>query len=263
MNPLARVQDDFQSFMLRAAADIERHVVGTERVPVATRLAIYGDGYASRLIEALEANYPALAKLLGPEDFVALGEEYVRAHESTFTSIRYYGAALADFLAAHTEYAVIPVLPELARWEWSMTEVFDAADTDSIGVDALAQIAPQQWAGLSFDFHPSLRRLALHWNVPPLWKAITDEAKRPEFAVTESPTEWLLWRQELRTFFRSLTLAEAQALDAARRGENFGTICGVLTEHFSETETPARAAGFLRGWVESGVIVGACDDDRA
>src|SRR5687768_15351439 len=209
MSSLLRVQDDFQSFMLRASRDVESHVVGTERVSVATRLAIYGDGYCSRLIEALEANYPALAKLLGPEDFATLGTAYVRTYDSTFTSVRYYGGELAQFLAVGQEYARAPVLTELARWEWAMTEAFDAADAEAVKVTALAQVAPQQWAELCFKFHSAVRQLALFWNVPQIWKALTDNAERPQAAIQAEPAPWLLWRENLQTYFRSLKAPEA------------------------------------------------------
>jgi hypothetical protein len=255
VNPLARIQEDFQAFMLHREAAIERHVIGTTRVPIATRLAIYGDGYCSRLIEALQANYPALAQLLGPEDFGVLGTAYVRAHQSSFRSVRYYGCELPEFLGTHPEYAQVPVLAELARWEWAMTEAFDAADATPVGVSALAIVAPEQWAELRFEFHPSLRRLSLFWNVPSMWKALTgeDEERLPP-SVQLEPTEWLLWREDLQTYFRSLQTVESAALDAARRGAAFGEICVGLSEHLSEEETPARAAGYLRRWIESGLI---------
>jgi hypothetical protein len=255
MATLARTQDDFQAYMLRKEATIEAHVVGTSRVPVATRLAIYGDGYASRLIEALEANYPALAKLLGA-DFITLGTAYVRAHDSRFRSVRYYGADLAAFLAAQPEYARAPVLAELARWEWAMTEAFDAADAAPLDTGALARVAPEQWAHLRFTFHPALRRLALFWNVPPLWKAHTNDTERPQLSMSEEAGEWLLWREDLRTFFRSLQKPEAQALDAARDGATFGELCEGLANHFPENEVPMRAAGYLRQWVDSGIVTG-------
>ena len=69
MSALTRVQGDFQDYLLRGAAAVQEHVIGSARVPVATRLAIYGGAYGSRLAEALESNFPALAKLLGETDF--------------------------------------------------------------------------------------------------------------------------------------------------------------------------------------------------
>src|SRR5690349_11342735 len=104
MSALVRVQEDFQALLLGRESGIDAHVVGTVRVPIATRLGIYSEAYSSRLIEALQANFPALAKLLD-EDFAALGEAYVRANDSTFRSIRYYGAGVPEFLAAHADFS--------------------------------------------------------------------------------------------------------------------------------------------------------------
>ena len=38
MSRLPQIQGDFQSYLLRGDPAIEAHVVGTERVPIATRL---------------------------------------------------------------------------------------------------------------------------------------------------------------------------------------------------------------------------------
>jgi putative DNA-binding protein len=258
MSRLPRIQGDFQGYLLGGAATaIEQHVIGTQKVPIATRLSIYGDGYVSRLIEALEANFPILSRLLGEEDFGTLGAAYVRSHDSPFFSIRYYGDGLARFLATDPAYAGSPVLADLARWEWAMGEVFDAADAEPIRTDALARVAPESWAGLRFDWHPSVRRLALAWNAPPIWKAVSDEAEPPEVAYSAEPVEWLLWRQDLRTYFRSLQAAEAAALDAARERQSFGELCALLSQKLGEAEAPQKAAAFLRDWIESGLIVAA------
>jgi hypothetical protein len=252
---LPQIQVDFQSYLLGGdPAAITAHVAGTQRVPIATRLGIYGDGYCSRLVEALAANFPVLSELLGEADFEKLGLEYVRTHPSPFFSIRYYGNALADFLATEPHYAGAPVLAELARWEWAMTEVFDAADAHPIGVEALSRIAPEQWADLRFEWHPSVRRLALVWNAPQLWKTVSEHAEPPEVTLSATPVEWLLWRQELRTYFRSLQPAEAAVLDAAREGRPFGDLCALLSAQLGEAHAPARAGGFLREWVESGLL---------
>jgi hypothetical protein len=266
MGRLPEIQTDFQSYLLNGDAGIEAHVVGTERVPIETRLAIYGDGYRARLAEALQANFPVLAELLGEADFETLAAAYIRTHESPFFSIRYYGNALRDFLATAPEYAGAPVLAELARWEWAMTEVFDAPDAESIAVADLARVAPEDWAELRFEWHPSVRHLALSWNAPQIWKAVSDGAGAsqgsesrdvPEVAYSPEPVEWLLWRHELRTFFRSLQPGEAVALTAAREGQSFGAICALLAADCGETAAPAQAAGFLRTWVESGLLTAA------
>ena len=111
MSRLPDIQEAFQRFLLAGdSAEIGSLVVGTQRVPIETRLGIYGDGYRSRLIEALQTTFPVLANLLGETDFQSLATQYVNAHDSTFFSIRYYGDQMADFLAGDAEYSKAPIL---------------------------------------------------------------------------------------------------------------------------------------------------------
>jgi hypothetical protein len=256
MAAIESIENDFQSFLLTGGAAIERSVVGTERVSVATRLAIYGNAYRSRLIETLEGHYPALLALMGEAAFGELAAEYVQAHDSTFASIRYYGGALGAFLAAHPEHEACPWLCELARFEWAMTEVFDAADATPIEARSLAEIAPQDWAELRFELHPALRRLDLMWNAPALWRALTAAEPAPPAEPQAQQISWLLWRRELQIFFRPLAPAEAAALAAVCAGQSFGELCDGLSLVLNEEQAPAAAAGFLREWVHSGMIIG-------
>jgi hypothetical protein len=262
VSSLESLENEFQSFLLTRAVGIEQRVVGSARVPIATRLAIYGNAYRARLAETLEAHYPALLSLLGAEEFNNLCSAYIDAHDSHFASIRFYGADLAALLTDHAHYKSTPLLGELARFEWAMTEVFDAADATPLNVQALATIAPTEWAGLAFDVHPSLRRLDLNCNAPELWKALTADRAPPQAACEEPAVAWLLWRRELQIYFRPLAGPEAAALDAVRGGQSFGELCVTLCAACSEAAAPARAAGYLREWVESGMIIGthACEE---
>jgi hypothetical protein len=256
------LENDFQGFLLQGRADIEERVVGTARVPIATRLAIYNNAYRARLAETLAAHYPALLALLGAESFDQLCAAYIDAHQSTFASIRYYGAELAALLASHAHYKAQPLWAELARFEWAMTEVFDAADAAAIDAATLAHIDPASWAALTFELHPALRRLDLEWNAPPLWKALTQNEPAPAPAAQHPAVAWLLWRRELQIYFRPLTATEAQALDAVRAGQSFGAVCELLCEFFGDAAAPGRAAGYLREWVESGLIVGTATSEE-
>ena len=135
-----------------------------------------------------------------------------------------------------------PVLAELARWEWAMTEVFDAADAAPLTHAALARCPPGQWAQLRFRWHPSVRRLDLSWNVPQLWQALTDASERPGRTCSAAPLAWLLWREELATYFRSLPPAEAAVLDAARAAGPSASCARRCAPRLGEAEAPARAA---------------------
>ncbi len=250
------IQRCLQAFVLDGAREIEQHIVGTTQLDVATRLAIYGNAYRARLTEALASNYPAIAKLLGADDFGALAAAYIASHVSRRPSIRFYGDELSRFLAADAHYHDAPLLAELAAWEWSMTEVFDAADASAIDIEMLTRVPPLQWAELRFAFHPAMRRLDLRWNVPQLWKALTGDSERPQPELAAEPRAWLLWRAGLQIVFRSLDPAEAAALSTVCDGRTFGEMCVQLCGHVNDEEAPTRAAGYLRGWVESGLVVG-------
>ena len=263
MSRLPDIQEAFQRFLLTGDSAIESHVVGTQRVPVETRLGIYGAGYRSRLIEALQSTFPVLAELLGETDFQTLADRYVETHESTYFSIRYYGDQLADFLAGDAHYSQAPILVELARWEWAMAAAFDAADAEPIDSSAFAQLAPEDWAELRFEWSPSVQVIGLEWNAPQLWKAVTEESERPDPSLSlepgqdQQPTSYLIWRRDLQLYFRPLAQAEAAVIAASRAAHSFGELCVLLCEHLDESAAAPHAAGFLRGWVESGLIVGA------
>ena len=257
MSALARVQREFQDYLLRGESAVEAQVVGTARVPVTTRLGIYAGAYRSRLAEALESNYPVLARLLGAPDFEALASKYITAHDSPFFSIRYYGDALPKFLATREDYAAAPVLAELAQWEWAMTTVFDAADAPPLRAEELGRIPPERWAQLRLRWHPSVQRLTLWWNVPQLWQALSEDQERPDMKLAAAPVEWLLWRENLTSYFRSLPPTEARVLDAARSGWPFGELCTLLCEELGDSEAPAQAAVLLRTWIGSGLIISA------
>jgi hypothetical protein len=253
---LATLQDRLQARVLAGERAIEAHVVGNSAEDVTARLAIYSGAYRTRLTEALASNYPALAKLLGAPDFGTLADRYIATRIPHTPSIRYYGDALQEFLASDANYQEVPLLVELARWEWAMTEVFDAADGGPIGAETLTAVAPEEWADLRLSFHPSLRRLDLRWNVPPLWKAVTAGEPRPAHALAAEPQAWLQWREHLQVRFRSLDDDEAAALDVAMEGGSFGELCVRLSELVDEAQAPARAALYLRAWFDAGLVTG-------
>ncbi len=259
MMPLRELQRRFQAHLLERDDAIIGSVVDAPPLPAADRLGIYGHAYRARLRDALLDTYPTLHRILGDDVFGALGGDFIEAHPSVHRSIRWYGRELAEHLAQVAPYAEQPVLAELARFEWTLSEAFDAADARSLDREALAQIAPSAWAGLRFEFHPSLRRLALHWNTVGIWRAITSDEPPPPPESGAAPVPWLIWRRDLKNYFRSLDPAENAALDAALEGAPFGEICAALSGWLADDEVPMRAATLIGAWTDGGIVTRVAD----
>jgi len=253
---LRELQQDMQRHLLGEESTVTAAIVDAPPLKPEDRLAIYSNAYQVRLIDALHDTYPILHGLLGDEAWLALGEAYVAAHPSVFRSIRWYGRDLGFFLARNPPYDDAPILSEVALLEWTLTEVFDAQDAPVLQRAALAAVDPAAWGALTFAFHPSLRRLDFSWNTAAVWKAMSRDETPPGPELGAAPVTWLLWRQNLQNYFRSMTGVEAAALDAALSGRNFGEICEALSNRLPQDEIPAAAAGFLGTWADSGIIVG-------
>jgi hypothetical protein len=253
--PLRELQRELQLDLMGEPSSIAAAIVDDPPLPVDERLGIYRNAYSARLIESLGNTYPVLRKLMGAELFEELGSRFVVEHPSPHRSIRWYGRELAGFLSASTPFDERPLLAEVARFEWTLSEVFDSADASSLDRAALAGVAPEDWSQLRFGFHPSLRLLAFDWNTVAAWKALNADTDPPAPARSDGAVEWLLWRRNLENYFRSLDAPESTALAAALRGETFETICIELGALIPEDEVPLRAAGLVAGWVDSGLIV--------
>jgi hypothetical protein len=252
---LRELQWSLQAHLLGEPSAIVEAIVDAPPLPALERLGIYRNAYQVRLIDALHDTYPVLHAVLGDEDFLALGEEFVAAHPSIHRSIRWYGSELAAYLDNSPPYAEQPIFSEIALLEWTLAEVFDSADAEPVQRAALAAIDAAAWSELRFEFHPSLRRLSLQWNTVAVWQAMSRGETPPDPACAEYPVPWLLWRQDLQNYFRSMTADEAAALDAALNGENFAGLCEALNAYLPVDEIPLRAASLLGLWTDSGIIV--------
>jgi hypothetical protein len=254
VSALAKLQRDLQRHVLEGDAAIAAAVNGTPAVPAATRLGVYSNAYRIRLTDALGDNMPNLRAFLGEDGFGAVAARYIDEHPSQFASIRWFGDRLAREL--ERSHPGQPWLAELARWEWALAASFDARDASPIGIDALDTVAPGDWGDLRLEFHPSVQQLDLSTNAQALFKALSGEQSPPAAAILDKPQPWLLWRQDLKTQYRSLEPDEAAALAAVRGGGTFAEMCEALCEWHEADEVPLLAAGMLKRWIVEELVVG-------
>jgi hypothetical protein len=234
--------------------EFDDEIVATERVGAKQRIGIYADAYRLRLIECLQDSYSALHTLLGDEEFDRLCRGYIDAHTPHHYSVRWYGDRLADYLGDTAPYCEHPCLAELADFEWKLTEAFDEREVAPVTVEDMAAIPLDQWPRLTFTLHPSLQRLELAWNVATMRSATDAERDPPAPQRGDQPVPWIIWRKQLRQFYRSLAADEAWMLDQAQGGDDFATLCDGLCQWKDESEVAVHAAALLKQWITDGLI---------
>lgn len=256
MNPLSRLQMEFQNHLLTGECCIESAIVETKAVSIQTRLDIYRNAYQSRLVEALASNFPCLYIHLGTDEFERIAMDYIDANPSTWRSIRWFGDTFSYFLSQYCD-AAYDYLAELAEFEWNMALAFDASDVNVFQLEDMMHIPPDAWGDVTFVMQPSVSRVNFLWNVVPIWEAIMND--EPSVVPTKNAEDesWILWRHDYMNRFYRLSQDEAWALDAISTGASFGDVCEGLCQWHDEDAVGMNAASLMKGWIQAGLIANA------
>jgi hypothetical protein len=254
LRDLKQLQIHFQDYLLHQCLTVQNEVISTSKMSALKRLDIYRDGYYLRLVEALQQDYPVLHRILGDEDFDQLGRSYINVYPSPFRSVRWFGNGLSNFMQDADPYSDNPWLIEMAGFEWLLTESFDAQDSHVITLADMANIPFENWPGLRFSLHPSLRRLSLRWNIVPIWNEMKEQESFIEPVQTDAFSSWIIWRKAYEVQFCSLQNEEAYMVDAMASGQTFSAICEGLCEWVDEQEVAVYAATLLKRFIMDELI---------
>ena len=255
MKHLTQLQRNFQQCLLaRNPATVQPAITTAGRAAPETQLSVYTNAYHLRLREVLALDYPVLVAALGTAAFDELADAYIEAHPSHGYSLRSLGAQLATFLHKQPDYREIPVLAELATFEWQLGKAFDAVDDPVMSPETMNQIPPEDWPILKLVFHGSVHRIDFAWNTPELWKAHKADTTPPEVRENAAPVPWLIWRQDFKIRFRSLENDEQLFFNAAQQGATFAEMCDVLSASIPPESVPLRAATILKCWISDGLV---------
>jgi len=201
---LARFQDAFAHALLAPDAEPAAEVAALAAQPA---FAVYRNTVMKGCVDALQANYPAVARLVGEEWFRAAAAIHVREELPAEPMLLNYGAAFADFLARFEPAAELPYLPGVARLDRLWTEAHAAPNADALDPAAVARLTPEVLAGTLLHPHPAAR-WAWFADAPiyTIWSR-----NRADAALEDS----LDWQPEGALLTRLRDAVEWIALDAA------------------------------------------------
>lgn len=154
------------------------------------RYAVYRNNVTVGLVRAMEANFPAIRKLLGEVYFAGLGREFVQAHPPKNPLMFFYGAEFPQFLEQQSDLAQYPYLADVARLEHQWRSSYHELDALCLMPSEIAQVGDDQMANLRLNPHPALALLSSPFAVHSIFSANRETAGDAE--VTPSKPECVM-----------------------------------------------------------------------
>lgn len=162
-------QTEFSAALLDAALPQPEGLSDGHGRPAGRRYNVYRNNVAVSLTEALESGFPAVAKLIGAENFRKIAGLYLRAEPPESPRMMLYGAGFGDFLDGFAPLAKYPYLGDVARLEYALRESYHAADAAPLDPAALG-IDPERLMAARLGLAPALRLIRSRYPVVALWR---------------------------------------------------------------------------------------------
>ncbi len=202
-------------------------------------LKVYRNTVLKGCIDALQANYPAVARLVGEEWFRAAAAVYARQVPPEVPMLLEYGAGFADFLAGFEPAAELPYLPAVARLDRFWSECHAAADEMPLRAQDLAALAPELLGAMVLKPHAAARWAWFSVPAFTIWAG-----NRRESPVTGDQPE-IEWRGEGALVTRPEDAVQWLELDKAACAFMDACAAGVPLAEAAEAVPAGDIAGLL------------------
>jgi hypothetical protein len=117
--------------------------------------AVHRNNRAYGLVEAMRAQFPAVARLMGRDVFADAALAFIRQHPPRSPVMARIGATFADFIESAGIAQAYRFLPDVARLEYAMAIAQHAADDSVVRIEALQRIDANRLADVCFSLHAS------------------------------------------------------------------------------------------------------------
>lgn len=248
--PLGQFQQAFaQALFAHPAA------VGPEMQLLATQpaFAVYRNTVMKACIDALEANFPAVARLVGRAWFRAAAALYVAAEAPKDARLLYYGSGFSDFLRNFESAAELVYLPGVAQLDIFWREAHVAPDAPAVDAAWVAGHTPEQMATLVLNPHPAARWAWFDEHpVYSIW-----ERNRRNNEINEDLT-WrgegaLLTRPRDAVVWHAITKAGCVFLDACAGGQTLADATARALAAEPKADLATTFASLLRSGAFAGI----------
>jgi hypothetical protein len=224
--------------------------------------AVYRNTVLKGCIDALHANFPAVARVVGDEWFRAAAAVYARRAPPGTPTLLTYGQSFPDFLAHFEPAAELPYLAAVARADRLWSESHVAADDAALDPATLARITIEDMDRITLRPHAAAR-----WTwcdehpVYTLWSR--NRAPGAEF---DAPFGWrgeglLLTRPHGAVDHYALPCAGVAFLAACAAGLSVARAVAAAVEAEPGADLAALINQFLRAGALADLQTMTCKDD--
>ena len=135
------------------------------------RLAIHANHFRITLIEALQATFPVVNRIVGEKCFTAIARRYVLRVPPRRPCLFEYGESFPRFLGAQPETRALAYLADVARLEWAINRAAHAEDVPALDAAAVAGCVGRATGEFILGLDPACRLIGSPWPIDRIWQA--------------------------------------------------------------------------------------------
>jgi len=250
MQSVVTHQGDVYEATEEAAIGVETVILPSSTLQPVQRVGIYHGMYMLRMIEALSADYGALAHFLGEVAFEKLVRDYVQQFPSRSYTFNRLGDSLPEYIAASKLRRRV-FLRDLAKLELAMTQVFDEAEAAPLPADAISSIPPEQIVDARIIPIPALRLVALDYDANETFSSFREErVMKP----VKQKTYVAVHRRDYGVFRMPLSREAFTFLGSLMAKETIGAAIESFGSHFRRLPEQQELFTWFSDWSAAGLF---------
>lgn len=208
----------FGAAALNARLPLPEGLVGPDGQPSPKRFAVYRNNVVVGLVQALEAAYPVIRRLVGEDFFRVMATYFVRRDPPASPILLHYGEGFPDFLRIFPPVAHLPYLPDVARLERARLLAFHAAEPAPFPAEALARLSPADFGRQILRLHPSAQVVTSRFPARTIWQANL-APNPPPIDLSSGGEDTLMLRPEAEVLALPLPQGGAAYVTALQKGD--------------------------------------------
>ncbi|PPD00240.1 MAG: hypothetical protein CTY35_03025 [Methylotenera sp.] len=207
-------------------------------------IATYRRSVLANLSAAVQATYPILGSIVGQDFLAAAARHYAALTPSNSGDLNAFGSDFDEFIANFEPAQTLPYLPDVAKLEWLIQQVYGAPDAPKQDLTLLSTTAPENWGELRFQLDPAHAFLESKWPIAHIWE-VNQPDYMGDFNVDFNQSHLvLIHRSSEGIAVEILGLGEYALLESFKAGDLLDTAVQAATK-FDEFDLQASLQRFI------------------